>query len=57
MGSALLSGMYAATEASLRDVMEGGSVGHWELQAAALLKWGKRLASLLTHSFFSLVKF
>ena len=30
--------------------------GHWELRAAALLKavrWGMRLASLLTHLFLS----
>jgi len=30
--------------------------GHWELRAAALRKtvwWGMRLASLLTHLFFS----
>jgi len=34
-GAALLSGMYAATEASLWDVMEGGSVGNWRYFAGS----------------------
>jgi len=37
-GAALLSEMYAATEASLRDVMEGGLEVQSELQAATLLR-------------------
>ena len=37
-GAALLCVMYVATEASLPGPMEGGSVEHWELRAAALLK-------------------
>jgi len=37
-GAALLCGMYAATDATLRGRMDGGSVRHWELRAAALLK-------------------
>jgi len=50
-GAAALSGMHAATDASLRDSMDGacgGSVGLSELGAAALIKavwWGIRLAS------------
>ena len=54
-GAALLSGMYATTDAILWDRMEdacGGLVGQSELRAAALLKavwWGMRLAILLTH--------
>jgi len=53
-GAALLCGMYAATEPTLRRQTIGRSVRHWELQAAALLKsvwWGMHLASLLTHLF------
>jgi len=51
-GAALLSAMYAATEAILRDTMAAGSVGQSELGASALLKaiWrDMRLAILLTH--------
>jgi len=53
-GTALLCGMYAATEPRRQTV--GRSVWHWELQAAALLKsvwWGMHLANLLAHLLWS----
>ena len=46
-GAALLCGITAATEATLRGRMDGRSVRHWELRTAALLKavwWDFRLA-------------
>jgi len=39
-GAALLCEIYAATDAILWGPMEGGSVRHWELRAAVLLKKG-----------------
>jgi len=45
--AALLCGINAATDATLRGRMDRGSVWHWELRAAALLKavwWDFRLA-------------
>ena len=38
-GAALLHGMYAATEQTLRCRMDGGSVRHFELRAVSSRKW------------------